>query len=246
MANFAELIRYGFPGYLVVAAAVASLMTTGTVKLEFDGSSSTPEILASLLVLAIGPFVGYLVHQVYFFAFDTFESYDKTRRSCVKAISRLCESEVPGGSDLSEAERERLAYASWKFVMTNMMPDEATISEVFLRRLSSLHEYQHAFGAILLSSGIAAIAVFPAVRSSATPWSLDVAVYMSLAFTIAMFWVKRREVSARADLFERVAVIQHKAAFQEFMTLILLRNSGVAVIDAWLPSTSSSGGGTGP
>lgn len=222
MNDIRDFIRYGFPGYMLLGAAVAALRNADAriVSNEFLEAHDTT---ASLLLLIAGPFVGFLVHQIYFVYFDWTESYDKVRRPCLRILADW--HSASSSTPLDDGRASRLAYVAWKFLMTNMTV-EARISETFLRRLSDLHNYAHSFGAIVTSALLGAVvgAASAAYRLPTLGWAF--AYFVPLLGITVLFWHKRRDVVMRADIFERAAILEHRPAFMEFMDRIERAEAG--------------------
>lgn len=215
MNDIRDFIRYGFPGYVVLGAAFWALRNANA-HIASNQFLKAHDTTASLLLLIAGPFVGFLVHQIYFVYFDWTESYDKVRRPCLRILADWYSAK---SSPLDDRRASRLAYVAWKFLMTNMTT-EARISETFLRRLSDLHNYAHSFGAIVTSALLGLLIGAGSAAYHLPTLVSGVAYFVPLLGIVLLFWHKRRDVVMRADIFERAAILEHRPAFMEFMSRV--------------------------
>jgi hypothetical protein len=85
MANFMEFIRYGLPGYLFLASIVFALFRRQVLPTEYKFYNDFGTIIGAS-VIVIGPFFGFIIHQLYFTYFDFKESYTKLTRGCLKML----------------------------------------------------------------------------------------------------------------------------------------------------------------
>ncbi len=202
MSTFEDFIRYAFPGYALLASMIICLLIVGI----FPGDASIYKDFGGImgaLTIIIGPLVGFVVHQLYFFYFDWCESYTKTSRKCLGFISQaFLSSERKEYRELSEKSLERLTSFAWTLLTTNFIKG-FEIDPLYLTRLRSVRNYTHAFGAIILSSVIAMLVGTGIFLFSDGLWTLFVGLYYVVhLFIVTLFLHKRRDVMMRVDDFE--------------------------------------------
>jgi len=206
MSNFENFIRYGFPGYLLIASILVSLWMVGVLPSEISFYKDFGGIIGAF-TLVIGPLIGFFIHQLYFAYFDWRESYTKVSRKCIAFIVNAYINSDRNSSEINENPLtrrviERLASQSWIMLTTNFEKD-MKIDDLYITRLRTRRNFSHAFGGIILSSVIAIFfgtAIFLIVKGPEKWWIINyIGVHLLI---IILFFVKRREIMSSIEDYE--------------------------------------------
>lgn len=212
MLDIKSFIRYAIPGYIVLAAVVLGCRNAGITSEAFNSLFSSSGAASAAFFIA-GPLVGFIIQQLYFLYFDSLETYDTLRRPALRVLTKWSE----GVIDRPEAERAKLAFITWKIVMTKSTDPAATLGVGYVRSLKELHSYVHSFGAIVLAC-ITALVIGAASLLWTVPSLTKCVLFVGACLVLAtIFGTKRRSLTRRADQFERAAILRDRALFLDTM-----------------------------
>lgn len=246
MANFMEFIRYGLPGYIFVTSLVYAVWIRGGLPGDSAFYNNFGTIIGAGL-LVVGPLVGFIIHQLYFVYFDFEESYTQLSRGCLKTLFDFHKATDAAKYTQKAAGKtlRKSCYVAWKLLMTGM--DETfKVSPVFLSRLTSLRNYSHSFGGIILSS-LLSIAGFIVIAQRQVPIisKRTIWFYILHLLLILLFVFKRREIGARIHELETGIMKLRIVEFSGFITTLTSTAEVMALRDRLQANTPlSSGGGS--
>ena len=214
MGSFEDFIRYGFPGYVLISSILVATWLAGLIPTTAIDNGSLATVVGAA-ILIVGPLFGFLVHQVYFLYFDTFESYEKVSRPCIKILAQIFRDKI-SESKITETEIQRQAFMAWKLLTTNF-EKELKLDALYITRLRSLRNFSHSFGAIATSSIISILVSFLIAVTHQSTHIGYAYILLGNVFLAVLFLYKRTDVSSRINEMETAIVLRDKDLFGAYM-----------------------------